>query len=133
MAPFLRLAHLTANQTILDAAANGGTRRLHIIHLDATHSVLWPPLLQTITDRADPDLGPPKVQITGAGPDRDVLLCTGDRLCTFTGSLNLPFLFHPLLLPCTTQLAADPATELELHPDETLAFKYVLFARSRCS
>ena len=57
-----------------------------------------------------------------------MLLRTGDRLRAFAGSLNLPFRFHPLLLPRTTQLAvADPATELELHPDETLAVNCVLF------
>jgi len=91
IAPFLRFAHLTANQAILDAAASGGARRLHIVDLDAAHGVQWPPLLQAIADRADPDLGPPEVRITGAGPDRDVLLRTGDRLRAFAGSLNLPF------------------------------------------
>jgi hypothetical protein len=112
IAPFLRFAHLTANQAILDAAAaGGGARRLHIVDLDAAYGVQWPPLLQAIADRADPDLGPPEVRITGAGPDRDVLLRTGDRLRAFAGSLNLPFRFHPLLLPRTTQLASDPATD----------------------
>ncbi|XP_066318106.1 protein MONOCULM 1-like [Miscanthus floridulus] len=131
IAPFLRFAHLTANQAILDAAASasasGGARRLHIVDLDAAHGVQWPPLLQAIADLADPAVGPPEVRITGAGPDRDVLLRTGDRLRAFAGSLNLPFRFHPLLLPCTAQLAADPATGPELHPDETLAVNCVLF------
>ncbi|CAM0946300.1 unnamed protein product [Alopecurus aequalis] len=125
IAPFLRFAHLTANQAILEAAA--GARRVHIVDLDAAHGVQWPPLLQAICDRADTSLGPPEVRITGAGPDRDVLLRTGDRLRAFATSLNLPFRFHPLLLPCTAQLAADPATGLELHPDETLAVNCVLF------
>uniref|UniRef100_A0ACD5YPV9 Uncharacterized protein n=1 Tax=Avena sativa TaxID=4498 RepID=A0ACD5YPV9_AVESA len=125
IAPFLRFAHLTANQAILEATA--GARRVHIVDLDAAHGVQWPPLLQAICDRADDSLGPPEVRITGAGPDRDVLLRTGDRLRAFASSLNLPFRFHPLLLPCTDQLAADPATGLELHPDETLAVNCVLF------
>jgi hypothetical protein len=125
IAPFLRFAHLTANQAILEAAA--GARRLHIVDLDASHGVQWPPLLQAICDRADANLGPPEVRITGAGPDRDVLLRTGDRLRAFASSLNLPFRFHPLLLPCTGQLVADPATGLELHPDETLAVNCVSF------
>jgi hypothetical protein len=125
IAPFLRFAHLTANQAMLEAAA--GARRLHIVDLDAAHGVQWPPLLQAICDRADANLGPPEVRITGAGPDRDVLRRTGDRLRAFASSLNLPFRFHPLLLPCTAQLAADPATGLELHPDETLAVNCVMF------
>uniref|UniRef100_A0A8R7QN36 Protein SCARECROW n=2 Tax=Triticum urartu TaxID=4572 RepID=A0A8R7QN36_TRIUA len=125
IAPFLRFAHLTANQAILEAAA--GARRVHIVDLDAAHGVQWPPLLQAICDRADAAVGPPEVRITGAGPDLDVLLRTGDRLRAFASSLNLPFRFHPLLLPCTAQLAADPAACLELHPDETLAVNCVLF------
>ncbi|RLM61482.1 Monoculm1B [Panicum miliaceum] len=127
------LVHLTANQAILDVAANSGVRHLQIVDLDATHGVQWPPLLQAIADHADPDLGPPEVRITSTGPDRDMLLRTGNRLRAFAGSFNLPFRFHPLLLPYTTQPAADPATELELQPDETLAVNCVLFARSRCS
>ncbi|KAL6888320.1 hypothetical protein ACP4OV_009346 [Aristida adscensionis] len=124
IAPFLRFAHLTANQAILDAAAaGGGARRVHIVDLDAAHGVQWPPLLQAIADRADPAVGPPEVRITGAGPDLDVLRRTGDRLRAFAGSLNLPFRFDPLPLPCAAQLAAG----LELHPDETLAVNCVLF------
>ncbi|KAF7089251.1 hypothetical protein CFC21_092263 [Triticum aestivum] len=125
IAPFLRFAHLTANQAILEAAA--GARRVHIVDLDAAHGVQWPPLLQAICDRADAAVGLPEVRITGAGPDLDVLRRTGDRLRAFASSLNLPFRFHPLLLPCTAQLAADPAACLELHPDETLAVNCVLF------
>ncbi|KAF8691408.1 hypothetical protein HU200_040545 [Digitaria exilis] len=136
IAPFLRFAHLTANQAILDAAAaaaaaGDGTRRrrrLHIVDLDAAHGVQWPPLLQAIAALADP---PPEVRITGAGPDLDVLLRTGDRLSAFASSLNLPFRFHPLVLPCTTTTTplagAAAGLELELHPDETLAVNCVLF------
>uniref|UniRef100_A0A0E0CHA9 Uncharacterized protein n=1 Tax=Oryza meridionalis TaxID=40149 RepID=A0A0E0CHA9_9ORYZ len=135
IAPFLRFAHLTANQAILEAAAAAATdaggahrRVLHIVDLDAAHGVQWPPLLQAIADRADPAAGPPpEVRLTGAGTDRDVLLRTGDRLRAFSSSLNLPFRFHPLILPCTAELAADPTAALELHPDETLAVNCVLF------
>lgn len=100
---------------------------MHIVDLDAAHGVQWPPLLQAVADRADPDVGPPEVRITGAGADRDVLLRTGDRLRAFASSLNLPFRFHPLLLPRNEKLAADPVAGLELHPDETLAVNCVLF------
>ncbi|CAN6237453.1 unnamed protein product [Urochloa humidicola] len=137
IAPFLRFAHLTANQAILDAAAaasavgggGGARRRLHIVDLDAAHGVQWPPLLQAIADRADPDLGPPEVRITGAGPDPDVLLRTGDRLRAFASSLNLPFRFHPLHLPLRAAAGhlAPAAAALELRPDETLAVNCVLF------
>lgn len=138
IAPFLRFAHLTANQAILEAVE--GARRVHILDLDAAHGVQWPPLLQVIADRADPALGPPEVRITGAGADRDTLLRTGNRLRAFARSIQLPFHFTPLLLSCATtpQVAgtsttgattttSGAVTSLELHPDETLAVNCVLF------
>jgi hypothetical protein len=125
IAPFLRFGHLTANQAILEAAftAGGEARRvLHVVDLDAAYGVQWPPLLQAIAELADP----PEVRITGVGTDRDMLRRTGDRLRDFADSLNLPFRFHPLLLPsCPAHLAAG--LDLELHPDETLAVNCVLF------
>jgi hypothetical protein len=59
-APFFQSAHLTANQEILEATT--GAPRVHIVHLDATHSVSgqWAPLLQAIYDRVGnsaPNLG----------------------------------------------------------------------------
>nr|ACN85302.1 Monoculm1 [Oryza ridleyi] len=139
IAPFLRFAHLTANQAILEAI--DGARRIHILDLDAVHGVQWPPLLQAIAERADPALGPPEVRITGGGADRDTLLRTGNRLRAFARSIHLPFHFTPLLLSCATTphvtgtstaagatpTASSAATGLELHPDETLAVNCVMF------
>jgi len=135
IAPFLRFAHLTANQAILDAVE--GARRIHILDLDAAHGVQWPPLLQAIAERADPAAGPPEVRITGAGADRDTLLRTGSRLRGFARSIHLPFHFTPLLLSCaathqqvasgSTTTASSGATSLELHQDETLAVNCIMF------
>ncbi|KAJ1259876.1 hypothetical protein BS78_10G189400 [Paspalum vaginatum] len=136
IAPFLRFAHLTANQAILDAVE--GARRVHILDLDAAHGVQWPPLLQAIADRADQGAGPPEVRITGAGADRDTLLRTGSRLRAFARSIHLPFHFTPLLLSCAathhqqvagggTATDSSAATSLELRPDETLAVNCVMF------
>ncbi|KAK3134080.1 hypothetical protein QOZ80_6AG0544790 [Eleusine coracana subsp. coracana] len=145
IAPFLRFAHLTANQAILDAV--DGARRVHILDLDAAHGVQWPPLLQAIADRASGG-PPPEVRVTGAGADRDTLLRTGARLRAFARSIHLPFRFTPLLLSSsasshhddlaagaastTTAAAASSAdttttSQLELHPDETLAVNCVMF------
>ncbi|KQJ93867.1 protein MONOCULM 1 [Brachypodium distachyon] len=132
IAPFLRFAHLTANQAILEAFFSSHADRpqhhsrvLHIVDLDAAHGVQWPPLLQALRDRAADD-PPVEVRVTGAGPDRDALLRTGNRLRAFAASIDLPFRFHPLLLPCPG--AASAGLELELHPDEeTLAVNCVFF------
>ncbi|CAN6220824.1 unnamed protein product [Urochloa humidicola] len=142
IAPFLRFAHLTANQAILDAVE--GARRVHILDLDAAHGLQWPPLLQAIAERAAASSSgpPPEVRITGAGADRDTLLRTGSRLRAFARSIHLPFRFTPLLLSscsssagggsaasaaATASTAAGAATGLELHPDETLAVNCVMF------
>ncbi|KAF8658984.1 hypothetical protein HU200_058825 [Digitaria exilis] len=134
IAPFLRFAHLTANQAILDAV--DGARRIHILDLDAAHGVQWPPLLQAISDRAySAGCGapPPEVRITGAGEDPDTLLRTGSRLRAFARSIHLPFHFTPLLLSSSTSSSATaggstpPSTSLKLHPDETLAVNCVMF------
>jgi hypothetical protein len=136
IAPFLRFAHLTANQAILDAVE--GARRVHILDLDAAHGVQWPPLLQAIADRANPAAGPPEVRITGAGADRDTLLRTGSRLRAFARSIDLPFRFAPLLLShsqshhegastATSTDSTTTTTTLELLPDETLAVNCVMF------
>ena len=137
IAPFLRFAHLTANQAILDAVE--GARRVHILDLDAAHGVQWPPLLQAIAERADPAAGPPEVRITGAGVDRDTLLRTGSRLRAFARSIQLPFHFTPLLLSSaathhqpvaggsTTTASSEATTSLDLHPDETLAVNCIMF------
>uniref|UniRef100_A0A0D9WS20 Uncharacterized protein n=1 Tax=Leersia perrieri TaxID=77586 RepID=A0A0D9WS20_9ORYZ len=128
IAPFLRFAHLTANQAILESI-DAAARRVHIVDLDAVHGVQWPPLLQAIADRAaaDPSLSPPEVRITGAGADRDTLLRTGNRLRAFARSIHLPFHFTPLLLSSSSSGAASSTTQLELHPDETLAVNCVMF------
>ncbi|CAN6207298.1 unnamed protein product [Urochloa humidicola] len=145
IAPFLRFAHLTANQAILDAVE--GARRIHILDLDAAHGVQWPPLLQAIAERAaagDSSAPPPEVRITGAGADRDTLLRTGARLRAFARSIHLPFRFTPLLLSSssatsggggsaattaatTSAAAAATTSSLEIHPDETLAVNCVMF------
>ncbi|EHA8590836.1 Scarecrow-like protein 18 [Cocos nucifera] len=105
--PFLRFAHLTANQAILDALH--GCRRIHILDLDTSHGVQWPPLLQAIADRSDAE-GSPSIRITGTGTDLDVLRRTGDRLQTFAHSLGLQFQFHPLLLPIASTNSTSPSS-----------------------
>ncbi|XP_042464232.1 protein MONOCULM 1-like [Zingiber officinale] len=96
IAPFLRFAHLTANQAILEAAA--GCRQVHILDLDAHHGLQWPPLLQAISAAGDIHR-PPSIRITGAGSDFETLCRTGHRLSAFAHSCDLDFDFRPLLLP----------------------------------
>lgn len=127
--PFLRFAHLTANQAILEAV--DGHRSIHILDFDTSHGLQWPPFLQAIADRSDP-ADPPSIRITGTGSDLSVLRRTAHRLHSFAASLHLPFQFHPLLVPPSTAASAtntdiSGATAFHLRPGETLAVNCVLF------
>ncbi|KAJ0988162.1 hypothetical protein J5N97_006518 [Dioscorea zingiberensis] len=120
--PFLRFAHLTANQAILDAVGAHG--RIHIVDFDILHGVQWPPFLQAIAERSD-HRNPPFIRLTGIGTDTDILRRTGDRLRSFATSLGLSFHFHPLLLPPSS--APLPPPSLQLHPGEILAVNCSFF------
>ncbi|KAG1363828.1 Scarecrow-like protein 18 [Cocos nucifera] len=124
--PFLRFAHLTANQAILEAI--DGHRSIHIFDFDTSHGVQWPPFLQDIAERSDPS-SPPSIRITGTGTDLDVLHRTGDRLQAFANSLGLRFQFHPLYLPTTNPDTTTSClnSSFQLRPGETLAVNCVLF------
>ncbi|KAG0450310.1 hypothetical protein HPP92_026836 [Vanilla planifolia] len=125
IAPFLRFAHLTANQAILEAVE--GRRSIHILDFDTSYGVQWPPLLQAIADRSPPS-DPPSIRITGTGSDPAVLRRTALRLHSFAASLHLPFHFHPLLVPPTASASTSPpSAALRLHPGETLAVNCVFF------
>ncbi|XP_008811155.1 scarecrow-like protein 18 [Phoenix dactylifera] len=123
--PFLRFAHLTANQAILEAI--DGHRSIHILDFDTSHGVQWPPFLQAIAERSDPS-SLPSIRITGTGTGLDVLRRTGERLQAFANSLGLRFQFHPLYLPTADpDASASLNSSFQLHPGETLAVNCMLF------
>ncbi|KAK8937495.1 Scarecrow-like protein 18 [Platanthera zijinensis] len=124
--PFLRFPHLTANQAILDAI--DGRRLIHILDFDTSHGLQWPPFLQAVAERSDPN-NPPSIRITGTGSDLSVLRRTALRLHSFAASLRLPFQFHPLLVPSSPAAAGGggaPAA-FQLRAGETLAVNCVHF------
>lgn len=93
--PFIRFAHLTANQAILEAL-HEGAQAVHIVDLDIMQGVQWPPLMQALAQR--PVV--PRLRITGCiaqGEPTAALEQTGLRLAEFARSLDLPFQFHTLV------------------------------------
>ncbi|KAG2304551.1 hypothetical protein Bca52824_033202 [Brassica carinata] len=98
----LRAVHLTANQAILDATeTNNGNGALHILDLDISQGLQWPPLMQALAERSSSNPSstpPPSLRITGCGRDVTVLNRTGDRLTRFANSLGLQFQFHTLVI-----------------------------------
>ncbi|CAH8298261.1 unnamed protein product [Eruca vesicaria subsp. sativa] len=97
LTPFIRFGHLTANQAILDATETNGA--LHILDLDISQGLQWPPLMQALAERSsNPSSPPPSLRITGCGPDITRLNQTGDRLTRFADSLGLLFQYHTLVI-----------------------------------
>ncbi|ESQ29906.1 hypothetical protein EUTSA_v10011480mg [Eutrema salsugineum] len=99
LTPFIRFGHLTANQAILDATETNGDGALHILDLDISQGLQWPPLMQALAERSsNPNSPPPSLRITGCGRDVTGLNRTGDRLTRFANSLGLQFQFHTLVI-----------------------------------
>ncbi|KAL3696048.1 hypothetical protein R1sor_010124 [Riccia sorocarpa] len=91
--PFLRFAHLTANQAIVEEIE--GEEIVHLIDFEIMQGVQWPPLMQALAERSG---GPPHLRLTGIGSSADILRQTGNRLADFARTLNLPFEFLPLVV-----------------------------------
>uniref|UniRef100_A0A1J3E1D6 Scarecrow-like protein 18 n=1 Tax=Noccaea caerulescens TaxID=107243 RepID=A0A1J3E1D6_NOCCA len=99
LTPFIRFGHLTANQAILDATESNGNGALHILDLDISQGLQWPPLMQALAERSsNPNSPHPSLRITGCGRDVTGLNRTGDRLTRFADSLGLQFQFHTLVI-----------------------------------
>ncbi|WRX28182.1 Transcription factor GRAS - like 10 [Theobroma cacao] len=127
--PFIRFAHLTANQAILEAI-QVGQQSIHILDFDIMHGVQWPPLMQALAERSTNTLHPPPMlRITGTGHDLNILQRTGDRLFKFAQSLGLRFQFHPLLVLNNdpTSVALNLPSTLTILPDEALAVNCMFY------
>ncbi|KAG6535929.1 protein SCARECROW-like [Zingiber officinale] len=100
--PFVKFAHFTANQAILEAIQR--TDRVHIVDLDIMHGLQWPALFHILATRPD---GPPHVRMTAFGPSAEGI---GKRLASFARRLGVPFEFEPV--------AKRPG---DVHPSEIVA------------
>ncbi|EHA8591735.1 protein SCARECROW 1-like [Cocos nucifera] len=91
ISPFIKFAHFTANQAILEALHQ--KERVHIIDLDIMQGLQWPALFHILATRAD---GPPHVRMTGLGTSMAMLEETGRQLSNFARRLGMSFEFHPI-------------------------------------
>ena len=91
--PFLKFAHFTANQAILEAF--DGHDCVHIIDFGLIHGLQWPALIQALAVRPG---GPPFVRLTGIGPPSEYGSCSlqaiGSTLAQFAQSMNVGFAFR---------------------------------------
>ncbi|KAG6783788.1 hypothetical protein POTOM_009462 [Populus tomentosa] len=91
VSPFIKFAHFTSNQAILEAFQRRDS--VHIIDLDIMQGLQWPALFHILATRIE---GPPQVRMTGMGSSMEVLVETGKQLSNFARQLGLPFEFHPI-------------------------------------
>ncbi|KAJ7541237.1 hypothetical protein O6H91_10G050800 [Diphasiastrum complanatum] len=94
--PYLKFAHFTANQAILEAFEN--QKQVHVIDFNLMHGLQWPALIQALALRPE---GPPFLRITGIGPPQpggnDVLQEIGVKLAQLAKSVNVEFDFRGVI------------------------------------
>nr|XP_043611482.1 protein SCARECROW-like [Erigeron canadensis] len=91
ISPFVKFAHFTSNQAILEAFQR--RERVHIVDLDIMQGLQWPALFHILATRME---GPPHVRMTGMGASMELLLETGKQLSNFAKRLGMSFEFHPV-------------------------------------
>ncbi|CAM8954106.1 unnamed protein product [Rhodiola kirilowii] len=113
--PYLKFAHFTANQAILEAFS--GKKKVHIIDFSMNQGMQWPALMQALALRPG---GPPAFRLTGIGPpspdNKDRLREVGLRLAHLAETIHVEFEFRGFV---ANSLADLDASMLELKPSET--------------
>ncbi|CAH1436964.1 unnamed protein product [Lactuca virosa] len=112
--PYLKFAHFTANQAILEAFA--GATRVHVIDFSLNQGMQWPALMQALALRAG---GPPAFRLTGIGPPQpdntDALQQVGWKLAQLADTIGVEFEFRGFV---ANSLADIDASMLDIRPAE---------------
>ncbi|XP_030536685.2 DELLA protein GAI-like isoform X2 [Rhodamnia argentea] len=112
--PYLKFAHFTANQAILEAFANAS--RVHVIDFGLKQGMQWPALMQALALRPG---GPPAFRLTGIGPPQpdntDALQRVGWKLAQLADTIGVEFEFRGFVANSLADL--EPAM-LDIRPPE---------------
>lgn len=112
--PYLKFAHFTANQAILEAFATA--RRVHVIDFGLKQGMQWPALMQALALRPG---GPPAFRLTGIGPPQpdntDALQQVGWKLAQLADTIGVEFKFRGFV---ANSLADLEPTMLDIRPPE---------------
>ncbi|KAL1327349.1 hypothetical protein HN51_037409 [Arachis hypogaea] len=119
--PYLKFAHFTANQAILEAFASA--TRVHVIDFGLKQGMQWPALLQALTLRPG---GPPTFRLTGIGPPQtdntDSLQQVGWKLAQLAQTIGVQFEFRGFVCSSLSDLDTEM---LEIRPGEAVAVNSV--------
>ncbi|KAK9269378.1 hypothetical protein L1049_001150 [Liquidambar formosana] len=120
--PYLKFAHFTANQAILEAF--DGHDCVHVIDFNLMHGLQWPALIQALALRPG---GPPLLRLTGIGPPssdgRDSLREIGLRLNELARSVNVQFAFRGV---AASRLEDVKPWMLQVSPKEAVAVNSIM-------
>lgn len=115
--PYLKFAHFTANQAILEAFA--GATRVHVIDFSLKQGMQWPALMQALALRPG---GPPAFRLTGIGPPQpdntDALQQVGWKLAQLAETIGVEFEFRGFV---ANSLADLDAKILDIKPSNVEA------------
>lgn len=110
--PYLKFAHFTANQAILEAFTN--CSRVHVIDFSLKQGMQWPALMQALALRPG---GPPAFRLTGIGPPQpdntDALQEVGWKLAQLAETIGVDFEFRGFV---ANSLADLDASMLDIKP-----------------
>ncbi|XP_052191019.1 DELLA protein GAI-like [Diospyros lotus] len=112
--PYLKFAHFTANQAILEAF--GSASRVHVIDFSLKQGMQWPALMQALALRPG---GPPAFRLTGIGPPQpdntDALQQVGWKLAQLAETIGVEFEFRGFV---ANSLADLNPSMLDIRPSE---------------
>ncbi|KDP32341.1 hypothetical protein JCGZ_13266 [Jatropha curcas] len=120
--PYLKFAHFTANQAILEAF--DGHDCVHVVDFNLMHGLQWPALIQALALRPG---GPPLLRLTGIGPPspdgRDSLREIGLRLAELARSVHVRFAFRGV---AASRLEDVKPWMLQVNPKEAVAVNSIM-------